>query len=59
LQSKENHLKQRLLAIALSGALAGATVAGSVRADDELPKHAIKHVLLISVDGCHALDLAN
>jgi Type I phosphodiesterase / nucleotide pyrophosphatase len=52
-------LKHRLLAIALSVALAGATVPGPVRADDELTRHAIKHVLLISVDGFHALDLAN
>ena len=52
-------MKQRLLATTLSFALAGATVPGPARADDELSRHAIKHVLLISVDGLHALDLAN
>jgi hypothetical protein len=52
-------LKQRLLSIALSVALVGVTVPGPTRADDLLSPHATKHVLLISVDGLHALDLAN
>jgi Type I phosphodiesterase / nucleotide pyrophosphatase len=50
-------VKKRISAIALSLALLGGTV--PVRADDELPHGKIKHVLLISVDGLHALDLAN
>src|SRR5580704_12650864 len=56
---KETHLKQRLLAIAMSFGLLGSTLARPVRADDELDSHKIKHVLLISVDGLHALDLSN
>jgi hypothetical protein len=53
-------LKQRLLAIALSLGLLGATVPAPARANDELGDgHKIKHVLLISVDGLHALDVAN
>jgi hypothetical protein len=56
LKAKENHLKQQWLAIALSLGLLGAALPARVRAD-ELGK--IKHVLLISVDGLHALDVAN
>jgi len=52
-------LKQRLLAIALSIGLIGATVPVPARANDELDTRRIKHVLLISVDGLHALDLTN
>jgi hypothetical protein len=52
-------LKQRLLAITLSFGLLGSTFARPVRADDELDTRKIKHVLLISVDGLHALDLSN
>jgi Type I phosphodiesterase / nucleotide pyrophosphatase len=52
-------LKRRMLAIALSAGLIGTTVPSPVRANDELPTGQIKHVLLISVDGLHALDLAN
>jgi hypothetical protein len=55
LKAKENHLKQQWLAIALSLGLLGAALSVPVRADDEK----IKHVLLISVDGLHALDVAN
>jgi hypothetical protein len=56
----EGELKQKLLAISLSLGLLGATLPVSVRADDELGEgHSIKHVLLISVDGLHALDVAN
>jgi len=40
-------------------ALLGATFPVPARANDELDTHRIKHVLLISVDGLHALDLAN
>jgi predicted AlkP superfamily pyrophosphatase or phosphodiesterase len=53
-------LKQRLLAVALSVGLIGAALAVPARANDELGDgHTIKHVLLISVDGLHALDVAN
>jgi len=52
-------LKRRLLAIALSAGLLGTTLPSPVRANDELGKGQIKHVLLISVDGLHALDVAN
>lgn len=51
-------MKQRLLAIGLSFGLLGSTLARPVRADDELDTHKIKHILLISVDGLHALDLS-
>jgi hypothetical protein len=50
-------VKKRIAALALSFALLGGTL--PVRADDELNTGKIKHVLLISVDGFHALDLAN
>jgi hypothetical protein len=53
-------LKQRLLAIALSIGLLGTTLPATARANDELGDgQNIKHVLLISVDGLHALDVAN
>jgi hypothetical protein len=52
-------LKQRLLAVALSIGLIGTTFSALARANDELGDgHKIKHVLLISVDGLHALDVA-
>src|SRR5262249_61973687 len=50
-------LKNHLLLAAAVNALVVATGAGLVaRADDD---HPIKHVLLISIDGMHALDFAN
>ena len=53
-------MKQRLLAVALSIGLIGTTFSAPARANDELGDgHKIKHVLLISVDGLHALDVAN
>jgi len=53
-------LKQRLLAVALSAGLIGATVPAPLRANDGLgERHQIRHALLISVDGLHALDVAN
>jgi len=53
-------LNQRLLAVALSIGLIGTTFSGPARANDELGGgQKIKHVLLISVDGLHALDVAN
>jgi hypothetical protein len=56
---KEISLKQRLLAVALSAGLIGATIPAPARANDELAQgKKIKHVLLISVDGLHALDVA-
>jgi len=48
---------KRFSALALSLALLGGTT--PVRADDEVHPGAVKHVLLISVDGFHALDLSN
>lgn len=49
---------KRISALALSFALLGGTM--PVRAaDDELNARKVKYVLLISVDGFHALDLAN
>jgi hypothetical protein len=54
-------LTERILAIALSLGLVGTTLPARARAgNDELGDgHKIKHVLLISVDGLHALDVAN
>jgi len=53
-------LKQRLLAVALSAGLIGTTLPAPVRANDELGDgHKIKHVLLISIDGMHAVDYEN
>jgi len=43
----------------MSLGLIGSTLPRPVRADDELDAHKIKHILLISVDGLHALDLSN
>jgi hypothetical protein len=52
-------LKQEFLAVALSIGLFGATLPSPARANDGLGDgHKIKHVLLISVDGLHALDVA-
>jgi hypothetical protein len=51
-------LRKNIAAFALSIGLLGGTI--PVRAgDDELRGHKIKHVLLVSVDGLHALDVAN
>jgi hypothetical protein len=52
-------LKQRLFAVALSVGLIGTTLPAPARANDELGDGHIKHVLLLSVDGLHALDVAN
>jgi hypothetical protein len=52
-------LKERLLAVALSIGLIGATIPTPASADQLGEGHKIKHVLLISVDGLHALDVAN
>lgn len=51
---------KQLLAAALSLGLIGATLPTPVHGDDDgLDNGKIKHVLLISVDGFHALDLTN
>jgi hypothetical protein len=53
-------LKERLLAVALSIGLIGTTLPAPVRANDELGDgHKIKHVLLVSIDGMHAVDYEN
>ncbi len=54
-------MKQRILAVALSLGLVGTTLPAPARAgnDERGDGHKIKHVLLISVDGLHALDVAN
>jgi hypothetical protein len=59
-QTKEIHLIKRLLAVALSVGLIGATIPAPARANDERGEgHKIKHVLLISIDGMHAVDYEN
>ena len=53
-------MKQRLLAVALSVVLIGTSLPAPARAKDESGDgHKIKHVLLISIDGMHALDYEN
>ena len=53
-------MKQKLLTIALSIGLIGTAFSVSARANDQLGGgNEIKHVLLISVDGLHALDVSN
>jgi Type I phosphodiesterase / nucleotide pyrophosphatase len=53
-------LKHRFLAVALSFGLIGAALGVPAWANDGLGEgQKIKHVLLISVDGLHALDVAN
>lgn len=53
-------MRQRLLAVALSIGLIGTTLPASARANDEHGDgHRIKHVLLISIDGMHAVDYEN
>jgi len=56
---KENFVFKKFLATALSLGMVGAAVPAPVQANDGLDNHRIKHVLLISVDGLHALDVAN
>jgi len=51
-------LKERILAIVLSVVLVGATVPPPVRAQN-MNQGNIKHVLLISIDGMHAVDYEN
>jgi hypothetical protein len=53
-------LKQRLLAIALSLGLIGTTLPAPAGANDDRDDgHRVKHVLLISIDGMHAVDYEN
>ena len=53
-------MKQRILAVVLSLGLVGAAVPAPARANDELGDgQKIKHVLLISIDGMHAVDYEN
>ena len=52
-------MSKRILAVALSFGLLGATCPAPARANNLSRGNPIKHVLLISVDGLHALDVAN
>jgi len=52
-------LKLRFAILALSLCVLGAIQPASLRANDALDNGKIKHVLLISVDGLHALDVSN
>ena len=53
-------MKERILAIVLSIGLVGATVPVPAHASDELGEgRRIRHVLLISIDGMHAVDYEN
>jgi hypothetical protein len=52
-------LKQKILATALSLGLVGASVPAPVRANNLGQGNPIKHVLLISIDGMHAVDYEN
>src|ERR1700687_3820425 len=57
---KEIHMIKRFLATALSLGLIGSALPAPVQANDDAGSRGkIKHVLLISVDGLHALDVAN
>src|SRR5882757_402587 len=60
LHSKEKFMKKQLVAAALSLGLLGPALATPASANDGWGgKKKIKHVLLVSVDGMHALDVAN
>jgi len=52
-------LKQKILATALSLGLVGASVPAPARANNLGQGNPIKHVLLISIDGMHAVDYEN
>ena len=52
-------MKQRLLAIALSAGLISTTLPAPARANDDFGKGQIKRVLLVSIDGMHAVDFIN
>src|SRR2546430_9510569 len=60
LPTKEILLRQTLLAVAVSMGLIATTLSAPARANDVLGQgNKITHVLLVSVDGLHALDVAN
>jgi len=50
-------VKNRFIALAMSALFLMGTL--PVHADDDLPRGRIKHVLLISIDGMHAVDYEN
>ena len=52
-------MRKQLIAAALSVGLTAAAVQAPAWAEDGLHDGKIKHVLLISIDGLHALDVAN
>ena len=52
-------MNKRVSAVALGLALLGGTIASQASADELGKGREVKHVLLISVDGLHALDVAN
>src|ERR1700693_1164528 len=52
-------MKMQLLAATLSLGLIVAVKPAPARAEDGLTEGKIKHVLLVSIDGLHALDVAN
>lgn len=52
-------MKERILAVVLSFGLVGATVPAPARANNLGDGNSIKHVLLISIDGMHAVDYTN
>src|ERR1700730_814062 len=52
-------MKKQLLTVALSAGLMAAFKLAPVQANDAGHEGKIKHVLLISIDGLHALDVAN
>jgi hypothetical protein len=57
---KERLVLKKVLALALCVGLTGTTLPAPVRAaEDGITTGKVKHVLLISVDGLHALDLSN
>jgi Type I phosphodiesterase / nucleotide pyrophosphatase len=51
-------LRKSITAVALTLVLSGATLPARA-GDDELKRHKAKHVLLISIDGMHAVDYEN
>src|SRR5256714_14567381 len=60
LPNKEILLRQTLLAVAVSMGLIATALSAPARANDVLGQgNKITHVLLVSVDGLHALDVAN
>jgi len=52
-------MKKQLLAVVLSTGLLGTTLPAPISAHDDEGEGHTKHVLLVSVDGLHALDVAN